>query len=124
MSFLLHRSARALSCMRLVMSCARYVTAHRVDRNRWRERVALQKPDKLIPGNVPVPATPGEPSPPDMGGRSVEQGQRNRVACYPIVRKVAHQFLAQGVVLLRDRQVSVLPTPVGQRFQPSAEATA
>ena len=26
--------------MRLVMSCARYVTAHRVDRNRWRERVA------------------------------------------------------------------------------------
>ena len=61
---------------------------------------------------MPVPASPGEPSPPDVGGRSPEQGQRNRVARDPVVGEVAHQLLAQCVVLVRDRQVSVLPAPV------------
>src|SRR3954453_10831332 len=85
MSFLLYRSVRALSCIRLVRSCPRYGTAHGVDRDRRGEREPLQEPSELTPWDGSGPASPGEPAPPDAGGQMPKQGRGNRVARDPVV---------------------------------------
>jgi hypothetical protein len=94
-----------------------------VDRDRRRERVALQHPSELSPRNGPFATTPREPFPPDPDHVPTESRQGNRVACDPVVGEVTPQFLAQCVVLGRSRLMPVEPTPLRDRSQPPAEST-
>src|SRR5271166_3429042 len=89
-----------------------------------RERKPVQHPGELVPGNGPPAATPREPFPPDPDHRPPKIAQSNGVACDSVVSKVTGQFLAQSVVLGRQRQMSVEPAPVRDRLQSPAESTA
>src|SRR5215469_11929886 len=97
------------------MSWYRYGTAHRVDRQRWRERMPLQEAIQTIPRHpTATPTTARQPALPEPCGCATESDQRHRVAGDPVVRKVTYKLLTQGPMLVLNRPVPVSPTPLRQ----------
>jgi hypothetical protein len=64
-----------------------------------------------------MPATPtGQPLPPGPQHFGTESPNGRAIARDAVVRKVAPKFLTQSAVLIRDRLVSVEPTPLSNRL--------
>jgi len=90
----------------------RCVGVHRVDHPHRRERVSHQKPVEVVPVQRPLAmAAIGLPMPEPLG-RILESRPRTGVAGDPIVRVVATCLLTPSPVLLADRAVSMLATPL------------
>jgi len=97
-------------------------TAHRVNGHRVRNGVATQESDEPTHARpVPAPAA-SQPFPPQSPHFLPEPGQRDAVTRDPVVSTVTAEFLAECLVLLRDRPVPVVPAPLGHRPDGPGEA--
>src|SRR4051794_8670453 len=98
------------------MSRARYRTAHRVDRDRSRERMTPQEAVEAIPTHPAASTATGQPSLPEPGRCRPESPQCVRIAGNPIVGEVATELLAECPVLVHHRLVTVDPAPLRERL--------
>ena len=101
------------SRIRFLKLSIRYATAHGVDRVQIRQGMACQNLAKPGPRSTPCPPSPHEPLPPDLEYLVAKTGQCRAIARDPVVRRVSSQFLAQCLVLFRERVVAMRPAPLG-----------
>ena len=99
-----------------------YMTTRRVNGHGRRERITPQQPVEHRPREKATPSSACQPFLPDVDHRPAEPRQRTAVAGDPEVGKVTTQFLAQRLVLRRERLVPVEPTPLGHLLEGSAQA--
>ena len=109
------------SRIRLVGSRVDCRTVHRVDHPRRRQGKTPQQPREGFPGKWIATATPHQPLPPEPCDHVAQPLQHREVARDAIVGVVALQLPTQRAMLLRQRAVSILPTPRGDRLDRPAE---
>ncbi len=84
-----------------------------VDDFRRREAITLQQPFKSVPVHVALPVAAVKPHPPSSLNRIQERLQHSHVVGDPIVSVMSANLLTQYCMLLADRSVPVVPTPLG-----------
>src|SRR5215471_3527385 len=88
---------------------------------RRRQRPTPRQRPIQSPRETARPRTAGQPPPPDALHRLPQAYQGAVVPGNPVVRVVPTQLLAQCLVLLGYRSVTVTPAPLGDRPDRSAE---
>src|SRR5262249_45507995 len=97
-------------------------TVHRMD-HPWRwQRQPLQQFPQVAPPEARSPASPVEPLPPGPHRYPHHPVQPGTIPGYPVVRVVAEELLAECLVLLPDRSVTVPPTPFRYRLGEPADS--
>src|SRR5258707_11602766 len=110
------------SGIRLVKSWIRHREGSRVDHPRRWQRIPRQQPVDHVPRQWPG-TSPCQPFPPPPHDLVTQPLQRRAVARDAVVGVVAPQLLTQMLVLLRNRIVSVNPTPLSDLPHHPAEPT-
>src|SRR5215471_1742443 len=109
--------------IRLVKSRVRLRAGNAGEYRHPQQRKTLRQVPEVLPRNVATTSSPtGQPFLPDSLDPSQEQPQRITVVDQSVIGVVAPHLLDQRVVLFRQRQVPVEPTPLSNLPECPAQA--
>ena len=108
----------------LVVSCLRGAKKQALGYARFREPLSPLKEPEYVPLQCTGAASPQQPTFPDLPCSLQALLKAEEVAGVATVPAVTSQLLRQRMVLLRDREVPILPAPFRQRCERSLESAS